>query len=130
MEWKSAILGILLGFFLVLSSVFCAALAQIEEVHNVEIRGTQYQVTRLLHAKRDKIHPANILLCKRGSYFIDYKLLGSDDYVRIYESDKDFKRVKKELKGIPDFRTFQEAHPNYDVGLKIVNIGWSIAGAF
>lgn len=102
-----------------------------EEIHNVMVRGTLYQVTELVAAKRDKINPLNILRGKRGAYYHDYKLMGSDGYpLRIYSYEPEFEKIKKELKGTPDNRSFQEAHPNLTTGGQAANLVFSIFSVF
>ena len=100
-----------------------------EEIHNVNVRGTEYQVVELLHVRRDRINPLNLAKLKRGAEYHEYRLLGSEDFtLKIYEHEYD--ALKEVLKGIPDNRSFDERHPYYQPTAMSVNVIISILGYF
>lgn len=88
----------------------CPMVGAMEEVHNVVIRGTNYQITELLHVRRDCISKWNALKLKRGARYHEYKRLDGGDYtLKVYDHDYDI--VKDQLKGVPDHRPFDEKFP-------------------
>ena len=102
--------------------------AQIDPVYNVEVNGQDYALVELLHSKRDKINPLNIFRLKRGAKYWEFRVLDNEYPVRFYEHD--YNGIKKDIKGIPDNRTWQDKHPNVQPTIELIDTGLTVLNWF
>lgn len=99
-----------------------------DEIHIVNVRGTQYEVVELVSVTREKINPFNSLRLKRGPLVYRYRILGSEHLLTL--SELEHERLYSDLKTVPDFRSTYEKHPLLPIGLQILNLAWSGISVF
>lgn len=102
--------------------------AQVVEAHAVNINGTDYILTELVHVKRYKIPKWNALRLRCGERYHEYRQLDSGYTLKV--SDENFRKHEAALKEVPDNRTFDEKHPYILPTINTINLGWSILSVF
>lgn len=125
--WPKTLSAVLVALFLTVGCPCWADEVQrIEPVYVATIGDQSWNITELLHVKRDKINPLNILRLKRGKLYHEYKVLNNKVPVRFYK-DK-YQVLAPMLKGVPDNRTWQEKHPNVTPAIQLIDLGFTIFG--